>query len=104
MESVGKWVESIFVLSHIQSDHVAKTTIQHVLQNNIPRINEEDIKKRLVKDFKVDEGLLHEIYALEARYQGNHLEEAYELIQAGLFEEAHKTIIKKVAPRAVIEG
>ena len=104
LESVGKWVESIFVLSHIQSDHVAKTTIQHVLQNNIPRINEEDIKKRLVKDFKVDEGLLHEIYALEARYQGNHLEEAYELIQAGLFEEAHKTIIKKVAPRAVIEG
>lgn len=102
----GFWIESIFVLSHIKSDDSATKYINHALSTNVHKIHDknnglENITT-LQKDLCIPKKLIYELDALRLRWHGEFLLEAESLLNAEMWEEAHKTIVTKVAPHAII--
>lgn len=102
----GFWIESIFVLSHIKSDDAATKYINHALSTNVHKIHDkssgEENIMTLQNDLCIPKKLIYELDALRLRWRGEFLAEAESLLNAEMWEEAHKTIVTKVAPRAVI--
>ncbi|ANB13427.1 Nup145p [Sugiyamaella lignohabitans] len=105
LENIGLWMEAIFVFTHIRNDTTAKIHIERVLSEHIDETDHQlSVRNRLTDEFKIPERYISFSKALKARYQHDYFTESMSLINAGLWEEAHKTIVSKVAPRAVIES
>uniref|UniRef100_A0A060T2W6 ARAD1A04004p n=1 Tax=Blastobotrys adeninivorans TaxID=409370 RepID=A0A060T2W6_BLAAD len=99
----GQWLDALFVYSHIHNETVAKNLIERTLSDHVNDIT-SSVRDVLVKDLNISQDLVSEVLALHARYNRDYLQEAVNLIQASLWEEAHGTVIHRVAPRMVIEG
>ncbi|KAA8916050.1 hypothetical protein TRICI_001865 [Trichomonascus ciferrii] len=105
LDNEGKWIESLFVLSHIQDDNLCDHYIKRVLSNHILDIQADPkLRQQVTEELKISKSIVHQVEALRARYDGDHLAEVQNLLQAGEWEEAHQTLIKKVAPEAVIQN
>jgi nuclear pore complex protein Nup98-Nup96 len=105
LDNEGKWIESLFVLSHIQDDNLCDHYIKRVLSNHILDIQSDPkLRQQVTEELKISKSVVHEVEALRARYDGDHLAEVQNLLQAGQWEEAHQTLVKKVAPEAVIQN
>lgn len=99
----GQWLDALFVYSHIHNETVAKNLIERTLSDHVNDIT-PSVRDVLVKDLNISQDLVSEVLALHARYNRDYLQEAVNLIQASLWEEAHGTVIHRVAPRMVIES
>ncbi|CAN6629992.1 nucleoporin Nup145p [Trichomonascus vanleenenianus] len=104
LEAQGQWTEALFVLSHIVNDNIAKRYIEMVLSNHVEEIAAKpNVRQQLIDELRIPESLINQVQALRSRYDHDYLEECHSLLRGGFDEEAHRTLIGKVAPRAVIE-
>lgn len=105
LDNEGKWIEALFVLSHIRNDELCDRYIKRVLSNHITEMPpNSNARTKVIQDLKIPKQMVHEVEALRARYLGDYLSEVQNLMSAGLWEEAHQTLIKRVAPDAVIQN
>jgi nuclear pore complex protein Nup98-Nup96 len=102
----GSWLDAVFILLHLSSPDARKMSIQNHLAQHAGRIGSEDtqIFLSLTKDFKIPEPWVWEAKALYLRSVKKDFKGEVEcLIKAGLFEEAHRTFSREVAPKTIIE-
>ncbi|ESZ94682.1 hypothetical protein SBOR_4933 [Sclerotinia borealis F-4128] len=106
LNNEGYWLDSVFVLLHLSSTNARAKSIQDHLARHAGKIGSEDSLSfiTLVQDYKIPSSWIWEAKALYTRSVRNDpLSEVECLTKAGLFEEAHRTFAKEVAPKAIIE-
>jgi nucleoporin NUP145 len=97
--------EGIFVLSHLHDDEQVNSLISKLIAVNIEKFSKIDgLLHNLTTLLKVPTRLIIESKALYYSSTGNIWKEVSYFLDAENFEEAHKTIINKVAPAAVINN
>ncbi len=102
----GSWLDAVFVLLHLSSPDARVKSIQDHLAHHAGFIGAADSLafKMLTQTFKIPAAWIWEAKALYMRsVEKNPRGEVECLIQAGSFNEAHRTFAKEVAPRAIIE-
>ncbi|KAI9745522.1 MAG: hypothetical protein M1818_001056 [Claussenomyces sp. TS43310] len=102
----GSWLDATFVLLHLSSVGMRAKSIRDHLARHAERIGVEDKTtfKTLVQDFKLPAHWLWEAKALYMRsVQKDPRGEVEFLVRAGMYDEAHRTFRKEVAPTTVIE-
>ncbi|PWW77905.1 hypothetical protein C7212DRAFT_350849 [Tuber magnatum] len=110
LETLGMWEWAIFVLLHLTDTDSRETAVRNVIGKHIDELESAegaDVGKKLEfleKTLLIPKNWIHEARALQARSAGRHLLEAGYLLAAQAWNEAHKTVVKKVAPEAVISG
>lgn len=106
LDSAGEWLWAVFILLHLSSHTQRQSRIQTLLTlhaTNIADAN-DPIFQTLTGEFKIPESWIWEAKALHARsVTQNHVHEVEFLLRAQNWEEAHKTLCRVVAPRAIIE-
>jgi len=106
LNNEGSWLEALFVLLHLTSAAARQKAIQDHLAHHAGRIGKEDSPEfvKLTHDFRVPADWIWEAKALYKRaVDRNPKEEVQCLLKANLFEEAHRTFVKEVAPTAIVE-
>ncbi|QSZ30745.1 hypothetical protein DSL72_000303 [Monilinia vaccinii-corymbosi] len=106
LNNEGYWLDAIFVLLHLSSTNARAKSIQDHLARHAGKIGSEDSQNfiTLVQNYKIPAAWIWEAKALYTRsVRKDPLSEVECLTNAGLFEEAHRTFTKEVAPKAVIE-
>ncbi|KAH8812039.1 putative nucleoporin [Xylogone sp. PMI_703] len=106
LSNEGSWLDATFVLLHLSSADARKTAIQNHLAHYAGRIGSGDSQSfiTLTQDFKIPQAWVWEAKALYMRSVKQDSKGEVEcLIQAGSFDEAHRTFAKKVAPTLIIE-
>ncbi|CUS13655.1 unnamed protein product [Tuber aestivum] len=110
LETLGMWEWAIFVLLHLTDTDSRETAVRNVIGKHIDELESTegaDVGKKLEfleKTLLIPKNWIHEARALQARSTGRHLLEARYLLAAQAWNEAHKTVVKRVAPEAVISG
>ncbi|RPA95939.1 hypothetical protein L873DRAFT_1265447 [Choiromyces venosus 120613-1] len=110
LETLGMWEWAIFVLLHLIDTDSRETAVRNVIGKHIDELQSAegaDVGKKLEfleKTLLIPINWIHEARALQARSAGQHVLEAGYLLSAQAWNEAHKTVVKKVAPEAVISG
>ncbi|KAH8600415.1 nuclear protein 96-domain-containing protein [Bisporella sp. PMI_857] len=102
----GSWLEAVFVLLHLTDGTARAKAIQTHLARHASRIGPEDSPSfvKLIQDFHIPATWIWEAKALFLRsVKKDPKGEVDSLLKAGLFEEAHRTFTKEVAPKTVIE-
>ncbi|TGO70160.1 hypothetical protein BOTNAR_0003g00540 [Botryotinia narcissicola] len=106
LNNEGYWLDAVFVLLHLSSTNARAKSIQDHLARHAMKIGSEDSQSfiTLVQHYKIPASWIWEAKALYTRsVRKDPLSEVEFLTKAGLFEEAHRTFAKEVAPKAVIE-
>lgn len=111
LDSGGEWVWAIFVLLHISNPAQRQSSIQSLLSIHAAEIIPDDTSKEsnafvtLTIEFGIPEQWIWESKALHARsISQNHVDEVHFLLLARNWDEAHDTLCRVVAPRAIIES
>lgn len=101
----GSWLDAIFVLLHLTIDDARAKCIQDHLAYNAGKIGENSQAfATLAKTYKIPEAWIWEAKALYMRsVEKNPRAEVECLTKAGSFNEAHRTFVKEVAPKAIVE-
>lgn len=102
----GNWIDATFVLLHLSSTSVRAKAILDHLALHAGRIGPEDGQNFviLVQDLRIPRGWVWEAKALYMRsVQKDPRGEVECLLQAGAYEEAHRTFSREVAPITIIE-
>ncbi|KAG4034153.1 hypothetical protein MFRU_003g01280 [Monilinia fructicola] len=106
LNNEGYWLDAVFVLLHLSSTNARAKSIQDHLARHAAKIGSEDSQSfiTLVQNYKIPVAWIWEAKALYTRsVRKDPLSEVECLTKAGLFEEAHRTFAKEVAPKAIIE-
>lgn len=111
LDSAGEWVWAIFVLLHISNPAQRQSSIQSLLSIHAAEIIPDDTSQEsnafvtLTIEFGIPEQWVWESKALHARsVSQNHVDEVHFLLLARNWDEAHDTLCRVVAPRAIIES
>lgn len=111
LDSAGEWVWAIFVLLHISSPAQRQSSIQSLISIHAAEIIPDDTSQEsnafvtLTIEFGIPEQWVWESKALHARsVSQNHVNEVHFLLLARNWDEAHDTLCRVVAPRAIIES
>lgn len=111
LDSAGEWVWAIFILLHISNSAQRQSSIQSLLSIHAAEIIPDDTSQAsnafvtLTIEFGIPEEWIWESKALHARsVSQNHVDEVHFLLLARNWEEAHDTLCRVVAPRAIIES
>lgn len=105
LQSAELWEESLFVLAHLHNDRACQHYVTKLLTTKIEVFNKNSgLVDRLTGRLQIPRSLISEANALHARYTGDYWNEASYLLDAEKYEEAHRTIIAKVAPSAIINN
>ncbi|KYK55162.1 Nuclear protein 96 [Drechmeria coniospora] len=102
----GDWLEAIFVLLHLRDASSRTRTIQEHLCRHAGLIGPESgpTFSMLIERFRIPATWLWEALALYMRsVKKDASAEVHCLLQAGSFVEAHRVLVHKVAPQAIIE-
>ncbi|KAL3423762.1 nucleoporin autopeptidase [Phlyctema vagabunda] len=102
----GSWLDAIFVLLHLNNADARAKTIKDHLAQTAGLIGSEDSHSfaTLTQTYKIPTSWIWEAKALYMRsVEKDPISEVECLIHAGAFEEAHRTFIKEVAPKAIVE-
>lgn len=102
LEAHGHFTEAVFVLTHLSSDNSAMSRIQNLLARNIEKLTESDYSVLL--KIGIPKDVFPLLRALKFRFDGDYWSECDQLLVASYWEEAHRRIIKTVAPKAVISN
>lgn len=106
LDVAGEWLWAIFILLHLSSCEQRQSCIQSILALNASEIVDADAPafQTLITEFKIPESWIWEGKALYARSVAqNYVHEVEFLLRAQNWDEAHKTLCRVVAPRAIIE-
>lgn len=106
LDTAGEWTWSAFVLLHLSNGEQRQRGLQSILAHHASAIGDSasPVFKTLVKEFKIPESWIWEAKALYARsVTQDHVKEVEFLVRAKDWEEAHETLCRIVAPRAIIE-
>lgn len=105
LQAAELWEEALFVLAHLHNDRAVKHHVAQLLTSKIEVFNEDSrLLDRLKIELQIPDTLLSEANALYNRYTGDFWLEASHLLDAKRYEEAHRAIVEKVAPVAVINN
>lgn len=106
LESSGLWHWAIFVLLHLQHTHIRERAIREILARNIADYCNDDKKKELniflIQNLKIPKNWILEACALYSRYMNYYQSEEEYLLDAKLWNEAHKTLLMFIAPQAIV--
>ncbi|EMR09966.1 hypothetical protein PNEG_01724 [Pneumocystis murina B123] len=105
LESSGLWHWAIFVLQHLQYAHIRERAIREILARNIADYynnKKNDLDTFLMQNLKIPKIWILESCALYSRYMNYYQSEEKYLLDAKLWNEAHKTLLTFIAPQAVI--
>ncbi|KAJ4263824.1 hypothetical protein NW762_005857 [Fusarium torreyae] len=106
LTSAGEWLEAVFVLLHLSSPLARKMAIQEHLARHAGLIGDDNssVFVILTDKFRIPSLWIWEALAL---YMRSVKKDAYSevecLLRAGSFVEAHRVLVKEVAPLAVVE-
>ncbi len=106
LDAAGEWTWSAFVLLHLSNGEQRQRGLQSLLAHHASAIGDpaSEVFKTFVEEFKIPESWIWEAKALHARsVTQDHVKEVEFLVRAKDWEEAHKTLCRIVAPRAIIE-
>lgn len=103
LEIEKKYLEAVFILSHITQDLSASQSIEQLIARNISELTDNDIAILTTK-LGISPDVFSNARALKFRYEDDYWRECEQLIIAKNFEEAHYRVIRKVAPKAVISN
>lgn len=101
LELSGHWEWALFALLHINDSDTRAIVCRNTIARNVKDLNNE-AKLAFLKGLAIPDAWIYEAKALFARQEGDFVLEAYHLLDAHAWKEAHKTIIQKVAPEAII--
>ncbi|KAK4689973.1 nuclear pore complex protein Nup98-Nup96, partial [Tremellales sp. Uapishka_1] len=102
LEVGGEWLWAAFVLCHLERIEGREKGLRELLGRHADSTSEEE--KFLVETLQVPAEWIHEAKAAALASSGDAFREYHELLRAGLFEKAHKILIEKLAPEAVIRN
>jgi len=106
LTSEGYWLDATFVLLHLTSASTRTMWIQSHLAHHANRIGSEDSSSfiTLTQNLKIPASWVWEAKALYMRAVTKDTKQEVEcLLRAGLYDEAHRTFSRNVAPRVVVE-
>jgi nuclear pore complex protein Nup98-Nup96 len=102
----GDWLGAIFVLLHLSAPLERVRSIKDLLARQAGAIGPEsgEVYKTLTTDLQIPQEWVWEAKALYMRdIQGDHEAETRCWIRAGDFTQAHRVLLDRVAPNAVVE-
>ncbi|KAI1189712.1 nuclear protein 96-domain-containing protein [Nemania serpens] len=102
----GSWLEAVFVLLHLTDSDARTRAIQDHLCRHAALIGNDDSTafKKLAADFKIPTKWIWHSKALYMRsVKKDATAEVQCLLRAESWAEAHRTFVKEVAPRTIIE-
>ncbi|KAI9846244.1 MAG: hypothetical protein M1837_004233 [Sclerophora amabilis] len=106
LECADEWMWALFVLLHLEDPEQRAATIKSLISRHADNIGDslsDPTFKTLTTQFFVPEQWIWEAKALRARsVDQGHVAETEYLLKARNWEEAHKTLCRSVAPRAII--
>ncbi|KAF4441702.1 hypothetical protein F53441_11962 [Fusarium austroafricanum] len=106
LTSAGEWLEAVFVLLHLSKPLARKMAIQEHLSRHAGLIGDENSSAFMIltEKFQIPSLWIWEALAL---YMRSVKKDAYLevqcLLRAGSFMEAHRVLVKEVAPLAIVE-
>ena len=107
LEAASELVESAWVLLHLKNSAVRQQAVTRLLERNAGKITDPHIEggnfDRLVNELQVPRSMVFAAKALYAQTTDDLYAQAYWLLQAAHFEEAHDVLCTSVGPQAVIE-
>ncbi|KAI9879574.1 MAG: hypothetical protein M1830_008108 [Pleopsidium flavum] len=106
LEAAGEWLWAVFATLHLSSTEQRQEALQSLIAHHAHQIGEADSApfSTLRDEFKIPEAWIWEAKALYARsVEQDHLKEVDFLLKAKNWNEAHKTLCRIVAPRAIVE-
>lgn len=106
LDSVGLWLDAMFVLLHLSDYRERQQALQSTLAPHANEIQdaEDPIFKMLTNELQIPTSWIWEAKALYARcVTQNRVHEVHFLLLAGNWAEAHHRMCTTVAPRAIIE-
>ena len=106
LEAAEEWLWSIFAALHLSNPEQRQKALLSLLAHHANKIGEADSAPfmTLRDEFKLPEAWIWEAKALYARaVEQDHVREVRYLLKAKNWTEAHKTLCRIVAPRAIIE-
>lgn len=99
LESMGQVENALLVLGFLASDLAYNQAVTQLVARNIVALRQVDLKS-----YRVHPKLISESEALLARYENRPNDEVRYLLEAELWGAANTTVLRDVAPQAVIKG
>lgn len=106
LDSIGQWLDAIFVLLHLSDHRERQQSLQLTLAPHAHEISDAEHPnfKILTNEFQIPASWIWEAKALHARcITQNSVLEVQFLLLAGNWAEAHHRMCTTVAPRTIIE-
>lgn len=106
LEAAGEWLWALFAALHLSSPSQRQQTLQSLLAHHADQIGQaSSVPFITLRDhFHIPEAWIWEAKALYARSaEQDHVREVQYLLKAKNWSEAHRTLCRTVAPRAVVE-
>lgn len=106
LTSAGEWLEAVFVLLHLQNTTSRKQALQEHLCRHAGSIGPANGTNFtiLTEKFLIPAEWVWEALALYMRsVKKDAAAEVHCLLRAGSFAEAHRVLVKQVAPQAIVE-
>ena len=95
----------MFVLQHIADSVLLEGAVRELLARNCSSCEELDVRETfVVEQLHVPREWVYDAKALRAKYEDNHELEAWHLLEAGKWNDAHIVILKYLTAEAIING
>ncbi|KAK9447074.1 nuclear protein 96-domain-containing protein [Limtongia smithiae] len=101
LESVGRWVDAVFVVLYVVDTVVSEQAVQEILNRHVAEMD-ATAEAYLQTSLRVSRKMILMAKAQHARATGECIMEAQYLLDAGEWTEAHGVIVRAVGPNAVI--
>ncbi|TRY63912.1 hypothetical protein TCAL_05590 [Tigriopus californicus] len=104
LEDLGLWHWSVFALLHLADPDHRKQTIIDTITRHVKLANEDsEVRETFLHErLSVPIPWIAEAKATKAAFMRNPKDQAYYLIKAKFWAEAHRVIVTQVAPEAII--
>ncbi|WWC69668.1 uncharacterized protein I206_103611 [Kwoniella pini CBS 10737] len=100
LEISGEWTKAAFVLLHLETSEGREKSLRALLFRHPAPTSEEE--QFLTHDLKIPVEWKHESQAAALSSSGDAWGEYHALLKANLWDQAHKVLITKLAPEAVL--
>lgn len=103
MEGVNLWHWAVFVVQHLEDEHLRNNLIQEIIERNIQILPEADQKYRekelmLVRDFAIPRPTVDNVKANLALIRNLHSEAVHYLTYSNRYSKMHEILFDHVLP------
>ncbi|KAL8559558.1 hypothetical protein ACOMHN_018721 [Nucella lapillus] len=105
LESVGLWHWALFPLLHIHHPTQRESAIKELLGRHVELSDTEEFTEQeqfVIERLHLPPPWIHCAKATKAGYQGEHRLQAMHLLQASLWNDAHRVILAHLASEAIV--